>query len=428
MLTMIPRRLCALCALLLLTLGLQAASPAPSHRSAKPISGTVAPTASTPAALPDNVTPLVAATNEFGFRLLTAFGRKGDTQNLLLSPLSLEMALGMTYNGARGETRAAIGKALGVEKMPPATVSAANAQMLGLLHAADSAVTLEIANSLWSSDKAPLNADFRARTARDYDAEVQAVNFGDPGAAKQINSWISNHTGKKIDRLIEKTDAGDILYLVNALYFKGSWQTAFNKKLTATHPFTLPNGKKLPVPMMAATGKFRYQENETFQAIQLPYGKGRFSLLIFLPNADVTLDDIRHALTAANWHRWMLAFKEDQGILRLPRFSARYTGELQQPLTALGMGVAFSGNADFGDMFQKPEGANISDVLHGVALTVDEEGTTAAAATVVKMSKSIHHGPHLAFEMLVDHPFFCAIRDDKTGAVLFLGTIVNPGG
>ena len=404
MFTIFARRLWALCALALLTLGAYAASPAPAR---------------------DEMTMLVAASNDFGFRLLTAFGKKGDTQNLILSPLSLELALGMTYNGAAGDTRTAIGSALGVEKTPPTVLSGATAQLLGELHAMDTAVTLQIANSLWYSEKAPLVADFRTRTAHEYDAEIRAVNFAQPGAAKQINDWISAHTGKKIEKLVEKTTADDMLFLVNALYFKGHWQTPFNKQLTKEQHFTLSSGKQITVPMMRAGGKFRYQENETFQAVELPYGKGRLSLLIFLPNADVTLDDFRHMLTAAHWHDWVLGFKEANGSLQLPRFTARFTGEMQQPLTALGMGVAFSENADFHAMFVKPKGAGISEVLHGAVLAVDEEGTTAAAATVVRMSKSIAR-LHESFTMIVDHPFCCAIRDDKTGAILFLGTIVNP--
>ena len=377
-----------------------------------------------PAPPVEDTTHLVAVTNDFGFRLLTAMGKRGDAQNLLLSPVSLEMALGMTYAGAAGNTRAAIGKALGVGTMTPAAVGGTNAQLLGLLHAADSAVTLTLADSLWSDDNKPLNPAFVKQVTRDYGAEVKTVDFASPAAAAKINGWVSEQTQKKIEKIIENTDANDLLYLINTVYFKGRWQTAFDKALTKDQPFLLPTGKSIALPMMRTRGKFRYVEDETIQGIVLPYGKGRLSMVILLPNADVTLEEFRRALTAANWHNWLTHTTEQEGSLQLPRFSARFSGEMIAPLSALGMGVAFSGNADFRDMFIQPRGARISEVLHGTALTVDEEGATAAAATVVKMTRGAPR--RHTFTMVVDHPFFCAIRDDKTGAILFMGTVVNP--
>jgi serpin B len=256
---------------------------------------------------------------------------------------------------------------------------------------------------------------------------LTTLDFGDPAAPAAINSWVSDKTKGKIDKIVSQIDPQSILFLINAIYFKGKWTDQFDKAKTAPDTFTTGSGQQKPHPLMHQSGNYNYFEGPNFQAISLPYGAGRVSLYIFLPPRGTSLAEFQKSLTLQNWDAWMGQFSKTKGEIAVPRFKVEYEVGLNEALKALGMGIAFDPErANFTGMVQSSQNAFISRVKHKTFCEVNEEGTEAAAATSVEMSVTSIRPPSKPFRMIVDHPFFCAIRDNKTGTVLFMGSINDP--
>lgn len=371
---------------------------------------------------------LVNATNAFGFQLYHKLATSNGKKNLFISPTSIEMALGMTYNGAVGSTKQAMANTLGVKTLTLDDFNTANAQLLSLLQRPDPKVELEIANSLWGQQKYTFAADFLQRNRDYFSASVRTVDFMQPSSAQQINTWVNDNTKGRIPKIVEYKDLKEVLLvLVDAIYFKGKWSDPFKKELTRDGAFTLLDGTKKTVPLMRRTGDFQYLETTHFQAVSLPYGDKYVSMYVFLPKKNTTMEEFNKSLTPDAWAKWQAGFHKSDGTLELPRFKADYRTSLKTTLSALGMKECFSSNANFSGMLSPtPSDFYISNVLHKTTLEVNEEGTVAAAATGVIMyygSKMVRMKP---FTMIVNHPFFLAIADKPTGAILFLGSIVNP--
>ena len=226
---------------------------------------------------------------------------------------------------------------------------------------------------------------------------------------------------------MDKIDAQAILFLINAIYFKGTWTVEFDKAKTREDQFTTLAGKQKRHPMMHQSGKYRYFEGQGFQAISLPYGGGQVSMYLFLPAAVSSLVEFQKNLSAANWDSWMREFAVTDGEIAVPRFKVEYEITMNDALKALGMGIAFDANrADLSGIIETSEKAFISEVKHKTFVEVNEEGTVAAAATSVTASVTSVMQPRKPFRMIVDRPFFCAIRDNETGTLLFMGSITDP--
>jgi len=362
---------------------------------------------------------LVAANTKFGFKLFSEIAKQDAGKNVFISPFSVAAALAMTYNGACGKTQQAMAHALELQEMSLDEINQANAALRQILEGLDPQVRLAIANSLWLKHGETLKPEFVQRGRSFYDAEV--ANFGSADAPV-INGWVSRKTQDKIKELVTDPEVAlAFLMLINAVYFKGNWTAQFDKAQTQEGEFTLLNGSRKKHPMMSQSGSYRYCRGKGFQAISLPYGNEKISMYIFLPNQDSSLDEFQKSLTAENWEGWMPRFHGMQGNVVLPRLKVEYAVELNDALKALGMGIAFDVRADFAEMTPPP--AFISKVKHKTFLQVNEEGAEAAAATVVEMAKS---WPPQTFSIIVDRPFFCAIRDNGTGTLLFMGSIVDP--
>lgn len=369
---------------------------------------------------------LVHATNAFGFRLYHKLAIPDGTKNLFISPISIEMALGMTYNGAAGTTKQAMANTLGVKALTRNDFNKANAHLLTLLKYPDAKVELAIANSLWGQQGYTFADDFLQRNRDYFNASVRALDFHQPNSAKQINTWVKDNTKGMIPKIVEYANIKNaVLVLTDAIYFKGKWTDPFNKVQTNNGAFTLLSGKKITVPLMRRTGDFQYLETAHFQAVNLPYGDKHVSMFVFLPKQKTTLAEFSKSLTLDVWTKWQTQFHQSHGTLLLPRFKADYGTSLKTTLSAMGMQECFSGQANFSGMLPNAKHADlfISDVLHKTALEVNEEGTVAAAATAVIMTRSMSRK---SFTMNVNHPFFLAIVDKTTGAILFLGSIVKP--
>jgi len=340
------------------------------------------------------------------------------------------LALAMTYNGANGTTRQAMARALELEGMSLEDVNLAFADLKSALAPADPKVQLKIANSLWARSGFALNPAFVERNKRHYGAEIASLNFEDPAAAETINSWVNKNTDGKIDRIVGQINSGDVLFLINAIYFKGQWQFEFKKENTKPDVFRLAGGERKELPMMSRSDSFFYYKGNDFQSVVLPYGTGQVSMYVFLPDEQKGLDQFEKDLTPENWDRWMKSFQLTPGDLMLPRFKVEWELELNEALKALGMAEAFDReHADFSQIAKVNSGDRlfISEVKHKSWCEVNEEGTVAAAATSVRATLTSLQQPREKFVMKVDRPFFFAIRDNQTGVVLFMGSVINPG-
>jgi serpin B len=378
------------------------------------------------------VTPeLVAANTRFGLNLFRELLKADGGKNVFISPASVAIALAMTYNGARGDTAAAMAATLEVTGMSLEEVNLAYAALKQALETADPSVQLAIANSLWARQEVDFLDDFMQRVELYYGAEVSALDFNTPDAANTINDWVRRNTQGKIDGIVDQVPPEAILYLINAIYFKGGWVTPFDPKLTQEMPFNLAGGGQKPVQMMAQSGNFRYLRGDGFQAVILPYGKADspqpFHMAVFLPEEGRTLADFYQSMTPESWEQWVAAFGPAEGDLGLPRFKLEYDVTLNDALQALGMAAAFDpGQADFSGMAPVPPEIFINRARHKTFVEVNEEGTEAAAVTSIEMGATMAQPAEERFSMIVDRPFFVAIRDGQTGAVLFMGSIVEP--
>ncbi|MBE8999383.1 serpin family protein [Nostoc sp. LEGE 12447] len=371
-------------------------------------------------------TRIVESSNKFGFKLFSEVLKddKGEN-NIFISPSSVALALAMTYNGASGSTQQAMAKTLELQGMNLPEINSSYAAVLKqLLENPDAKVQLSIANSLWANQDVSFAPDFLKRTQDFYEAKISNLNFKDAAASNIINNWVKENTKGKITKIVESIEPDQVLFLINAIYFKGNWSNEFDKSQTAQYPFYITSGKRKQHPMMSQEGDYRYYESEQFQAVSLPYGKdGKISFYIFLPKQNSNLKAFYQNLNVENWEKWMTQFNKQKGFIRLPRFKTDYEVTLNDALKSLGMEEAFSNKANFSGM-----GKNfaISQVKHKTFVEVNEEGTEAAAATSVGIvATSLRDEPE-PFRMIVDRPFFCAIRDNQTGNVLFMGSIIEP--
>lgn len=372
---------------------------------------------------------LIAANSGFAFKLYGQVLKQRGGENVFISPASIMLALAMTYNGAEGETRKAMADALEVDSMSPEEVNRAFADLRSTLANADPKLQLRIANSLWAKNSFTPKPTFIQRSKEYYAAEVASLDFASPAAPATINSWVKRNTEGRIEGVVDRIKPETILFLINAIYFKGQWQVSFEKEKTKDDMFRLADGRQKKLPMMFQSRKYLYHKDEDFQAVALPYGNGRMSMYVFLPNESSTLDQFERKLTRENWENWMRGFRLAPGDLTLPRFKIEYEVDLNDMLKALGMGEAFDPlRANFSGIAELNSGRiYLSKVRHKAFAEVNEEGTVAAAATAVEGVLTSVQQPQEPFIMKVDRPFFFAIRDNSSGIVLFMGSVANPG-
>ena len=373
---------------------------------------------------------VVAANTNFGFNLFDEIRKTEQDENIFISPFSISVALAMTLNGAAGETEQAMINTLQLQDIDTDAINLNYARLHQVLLFSDPKVRLAIANSLWTRQGFTFNPDFLQRNTQFFGAETASLDFADEeNSLKTINQWVDTNTNGKIPKILEQISADEVLFLINAIYFKGTWQTEFDPAHTNDGPFHLTTGDEKQVPMMTRTGDYPYYEAEEFQAISLPYGDGRMSMYVFLPARESNLNSFLESLDAAHWKNWVSQVHTLEVHVQIPKFKLEYGIGLNDVLQTLGMGVAFhQENADFSRML--PEGTTsesnlfISKVEHKTFIEVNEEGTEAAAATTVGVAATSIPPPPPEF--IADRPFFFAICDNETGTVLFMGTVVEP--
>jgi serine protease inhibitor len=364
---------------------------------------------------------IVAADNAFGLNLFQNLN-SGAVGNVAIAPISIAMALQILYNGAAGTTQTAMAQTLQLGALSAQDLNAENAALQASLLDADPAVQLVLANSLWMhlSDN-PVLPSFTQSDQTYYGATVGDLS----GAPANVNAWVSAETDGLITAILPAGNYAEVIAVIaNTIYFKGQWSTAFDPTQTVSTAFTLADGTQTSVEMMHQSGTYAYLQGTNFQAVSLPYGVGRFSMLIVLPNSGVSLASVLAGMTPDTLNGWVSQALSSTGSIALPRFTSTYGISLPPALSALGMGVALcSGNA--ANFSALAPGVCVSDVEHKTVVQVDESGTVAAGATTIGIGLTAM--PTAQFSMSMDHPFFYAIRDDQTGELLFVGTLVNPG-
>ena len=364
--------------------------------------------------------------NQLGFTVLSEAQPNKDG-NIFISPTSLFMALSMVYNGADGVTKDEMAKVLQVEGIEADELNQANASLMNLFHSSSEKIQLNIANSIWLNENFHFQDDF-AQNNRDYfNAEIQEIDIFDSESPKMINQWVKEKTNGKIEEIVDSPlDPDLVTILINAIYFKGDWKYEFDESQTEDRPFYLKDGSTKDVPLMSLEEKLAYMENETLQAVSLPYGEeNEMSMNVILPKENVDLAEFQNMLTYENWQKWTSEFQVKEGTLLLPKFQLEYEATLNDMLKRLGMTTAFAKGANFGKMIQEADPLWISQVKQKTYLDVNEKGTEAAAATSVEMVTESFNmdGP---FRMEVNRPFLIAITENQSNTILFLGAINNP--
>jgi serpin B len=378
-----------------------------------------------------DLTDLVYGNSEFAFHLYQALGKEGG--NLFYSPYSISLALAMTYAGARGETEERMADTLHFILPQDGLHPAFNGLDLQLASRGEGAegkdeegFRLNIVNAIWGQEDYRFLAEFLDVLAENYGAGLKLLDFvGAPEESRiTINDWVSDQTEGRIENLIPQgvIDALTRLVLTNAIYFNAAWLNPFGEDMTAGGTFHLFEDGEVTVPMMMQTESFSYAEGDGYQAVELPYDGRELSMVILLPDTgqfeafEGSLDaDVVHSITKN------LAYR--QVTLTMPKFEFELDFSLKDTLAAMGMPVAFSTAADFSGITGNRD-LFIAEILHKAFVSVDEAGTEAAAATAVAMALSAM--PEEPVEVAVDRPFVFLVRDIETGAILFVGRVVNP--
>jgi serpin B len=366
---------------------------------------------------------IIGRNNAFAFDLLREVSTKDTEQNVLISPLSASLALGMLNNGADGSTRKEIQSALGYGTISNTALNSLYLKTDNLMKEADTTTTFETANSIWINNSFPVLTTFKDVNTKFFNAEAINVDMDDPATAATINQWCSDKTHGKITDMIEST-SGAIMYLINALYFKGVWTVQFEKENTVDATFTNADGSSRQVPMMQKKLAYQYTQREKCQVIELPYGNQSYSMVIVLPKAGLEVSDIVRDLDVDGWNDILNRLSGTEVKVKLPRFSVEYKRRLNTDLEALGMKSMFQSSlADFSRISPNPLFVNVVD--QKATVEVNEEGTEASAVTTVGMyTSALEPGAVIPIpEFTADRPFLYLIREKSSDIIFFAGIL-----
>ncbi|MCD6375230.1 MAG: serpin family protein [Caldisericaceae bacterium] len=366
---------------------------------------------------------VIQANNDFSFDLFTQVNQLNAGKNVFISPFSVSMALGMTLNGADGETYTAMQKTLGFTGMDAQQINDTYHYLYNSLQDLDPKVIFKIANSIWCRQGIDFLPDFLKINQTYFHAEVQTLNFADPQAVLTINNWIARATNQKIKKVLEQIPSEAVMYLINALYFNGLWTYQFPQKKVRQEDFSLLNGQLVQCQMMRVQCKIPILIEEDLQAVQLPYGQGNFAMTVIMPSR-TEFESYQQSFNLAEWQRIQENFKQRECVVGLPKFRFDFKSNLNQVLSALGMGIAFNENrADF-SRISETERLFINRVIHQTFVEVSEKGTEAAAVTVVEIGAT-SVGPTVP-TIIFNQPFIFVISETSTNTILFMGSILQP--
>ncbi|WP_309120145.1 serpin family protein [Paenibacillus sp.] len=376
---------------------------------------------------PADVDPrLIEAQTRFAFDVYRELSAR-EAGNRFFSPISLSIALAMTMNGAEGETLDAMKRTLALDALEDDEIQSGYEALADVLMRGTDGIQVALANSLWADEGVPFREAFLDTNRARYDAAVETLDLQSAEAPERINDWVREKTNGKIDKLLDDPlDDNSILLLLNAIYFDANWASPFREDRTAVRPFDGPNGV-VDASMMFQEETLPYLDGDGFQAVRLPYAGHEASMVVFVPDENVALDDWMKTMNAASWTRHMNAFTPTHGVVGLPKFQMEQDFPLNDALKNLGMGVAFDDKAaDFSRMTELTGNNTVflKQVQQKTFVDVQEQGTVAAAVTSVEVG--VVSAPVVSFELEANRPFFFAIRDDRTGAILFMGAVYDP--
>lgn len=371
---------------------------------------------------------LVETSNTFAVDLFRSIHQVNADENIFISPLSVDIALHMAVNGASGDTKEVMKKTLGVVDLSDEEVNEAAKSLTEQLLNMDQEVALAIANSIWFRDIFTLQSGFDQLIEEYYDGRIEGLDFDRPEAKETINQWVAGQTQEKIQNLIQQIKDTDVMFLINAIYFKANWQYQFSESKTQDDLFYLADGTTVSTPLMSnRAAKIRYRFQDQVQVIELPYGNGQFSMLLLVPNGENNVADLMTKLSTDQLANWLEQADTLTTHLMMPKFKTEFKLNLSDVLKGMGMELPFTTDATFHNFFEQNVGEKlyIDRVIHQAFIEVNEEGAEAAAATAVAIgleSLSLNRPDVIK----VDRPFAYFIREKHTGAILFAGTMMNP--
>lgn len=381
------------------------------------------PTDPVPINLTADQIALISSENSFAFDIFKrVIENSTESENVIISPLSISSALSMTLNGANGSTRIAMLDALRMNGLTPEVINNSYKDLTEALLNVDKRVLISIANSVWTEKNFTVKKPFTNILTQYYNAESKSFDINDPLIPNQINSWIESKTNGLIKKMIDMLDQDTKMLLINAIYFKGKWNSQFDKEKTVQGSFYKSGGVTVQVPMMKQTSEYKIYNGEGFTLAEFPYGQANFVMDILLPDDRNGIKSIMPLINDNSYKGWISLRSERKTDVTFPKFKYGYKKDLNDILTGMGMGIAFTDNADF---------SNISDidllisiVKHQAFIETNEEGTEAAAATVVGISTtSMPADPYI---LNIDHPFLYIIREISTNSILFMGRVGDP--
>jgi serine protease inhibitor len=377
----------------------------------------IEPITALPRALTESETKVIAGSNDFAFDLFRTGNLSQHKENVFISPLSASMALGMTANGANGATYDEMRSTLRLTGATREDIGGGYKSLIALLRGLDAGTDFSIANSIWYEQTFPFNASFLDESKLYFDARVEALDFQSPSAVTTINSWVSGQTNDRIPKILDNIAREEVMFLVNAIYFKGIWQKAFDKSKTVDAPFHAADGTTATVKMMARDDGVQYTATSEYSAVDLPYGNSAFTMTVVLPNGDI--DTFAESFDQTKWNALVGSLRDTNMPVYLPRFRVEWKRMLNEDLQQLGMRLAFY-EADFTRMSPRGLDLFITRVVQKTFVDVDEEGTEAAAATLVGIGVV-----SLPAAFRADHPFLVVIRERFSGTILFIGKIAK---
>lgn len=361
----------------------------------------------------------VENSNEFAWKFFKEVS-KGEQQDVFVSPLSVTYALGMLANGAVGDTQKEILEGLEFRSGKVDDINSLCHQLMIESPKLDKSTKISIANAVVANKSKPLQPDFKNVVEKQYQALVTNQDFSSPATLSFINLWASELTHGMVPQLLDRIHPDAVTYLLNALYFKGIWYRQFDKKRTQQESFTQADGKKLTVKMMHQKERFFAAENDNYQTVVLPYGNGSYEMVVLLPREGKDLSSLLQTMDAKKWKDNLKRTHSSEVDLKLPRFTSAYTRELNDVLKLLGMNTMFErGKADLTKMSKAK--AFVSMVLQKAKIEVDEEGSKAAAVTVVETLDAAAP-PSRPIMFHANRPFMYAIVEHSTGTIFFMGT------
>jgi len=363
---------------------------------------------------------LVKSGNDFAFDIFRkVLTKSSDQQNILISPLSISCALSMVVNGAAGTTRDSILKALRVAGLSTDLINSSWKDLTAALLNVDKRVLISISNSVWSEKNFDVKIPFREVLTYYYNAEVKSFDITNPLAYQDINRWIDDKTNGLITNMLTGLEDNTVMLLVNAIYFKGKWKSHFDKANTSNGTFYRPDGTAAEVPMMRKVSDYKIYYGEGFAMAEFPYGQGNFVMDVLLPDSPNGINNLLSVVNAESFNSYIDKMASGEIDLSFPRFKYGFKKPLNSILTDMGMGIAFTDNADFSNISDMK--LLINSVLHQSFIETNEEGTEAAAATIVDVGTT-----SMPPSLKIDHSFLYLIRETTTNSILFMGKVADP--